>query len=471
MRPRQRMSRSAKVRTPGSILVEGQGDTYGWLSDGIGHSISQNLTIGSLTGIDTTPSEISNYNWWVNGDRDQMGSGFRLGGPHGYFAPPYPGSHSGWWNTPAAWQGAGLLPAITRCTEVITNPILRTTWINTGSDGRTKPLPLWMQDPMLFGGAPGEITSLSPMGRRLTSFQFWDSVITHALWFGCGAFVYREGYEGRPIPGSFMIVNPYMFATDDDGHIVIDPEGERPLRTDFDGRFSMGGNTWRFLCLRGMAPNDGDVPEGVLTRHFDLLRVGAEINGYISSTFRDGVPAGFLKVSTPNMTEEHAATLKKKWMANHGGKRSIAVLNATTDFTPISIKPVDSEIADIKRINLMDVAHAFGLSSAWLDTGDASLTYANLSDRRRDLVDHTLTAWGDRFMEVMSAMMPFGSYCRINWSSYTSPNVETMVQPLVMAVQAGIMSVDEARKYLQLEDRDAPADTTLREEPRDEQPE
>jgi hypothetical protein len=428
----------------------------------VGSSLSQNLTFGSLSDLDTTPSQIA----WVNGDRDQHGDGFRFGGPHGFSAPSYP-PHSGWWNRPLE-TASGLLAAVTRATEVITNPILRTTWINMGPNG-AKPLPLWMQDPMLFGSSPGDIVSLSPVGRRLSSFQFWDTIITHALWFGCGSFIFQENYDGRPIPGTFMILNPYLVDHHTpDGHIVIDPGGENPIRADFDGRFRLGGEVWRYSCLRGMAPNDGVTPEGVFERHFDVFRIGVEVQGYVSGTFRTGIPAGFLKVSTPNAPQAVIDGLKKKWMDAHGGKRGIAVLNATTDFTPVSIKPVDSEISTVKKINLMDVAHAFGLSASWLDTGDGSLTYANLSDRRRDLVDHTLTAWGDRFMEVLSSLMPYGSYCRINWSSYTSPNVETMMQPLVMAVQSGIMTIDEARKYLQLEDRDAPS--TAKEEAQDRDP-
>ena len=74
--------------------------------------------------------------------------------------------------------------------------------------------------------------------------------------------------------------------------------------------------------------------------HPDVFRLSRKLARYTEGTFNSGVPAGYLKVTTPGLTQPQADELKAGWMAAHGGdRRSIAVLNATTDFHPISISP------------------------------------------------------------------------------------------------------------------------------------
>ena len=76
------------------------------------------------------------------------------------------------------------------------------------------------------------------------------------------------------------------------------------------------------------------------------IGLAATIRSYAASVFTSGVPAGYLKSSQPSMTPDQAISLKASWMKAHGNaRRSIAVLNATTEFHPISLNPVDAGLA------------------------------------------------------------------------------------------------------------------------------
>ena len=55
--------------------------------------------------------------------------------------------------------------------------------------------------------------------------------------------------------------------------------------------------------------------------------------------------------------------LKSSWMAAHGSTRSIAVLNATTEFHPISWSLNDLAAVEMGAFTDKDVAHAFGMSA------------------------------------------------------------------------------------------------------------
>lgn len=419
-------ARQRYVRAGGfDLLREGSQaeGTYGWVTDVGGRG---GVTWGDWPG-DGKPA-------WYLGEDDygRVVDGFPIG-PNG---PWRDSRHS-------------ILSAVTRCTEVIVGAIVGTPWRYETRQGVTEDRPLWIADPMLLGSVPGPIGSASPAGVRLDAHSFWSTWVTHALWWGLGAFVCVEGSDGQPVAGTLRLLNPYMLGVDASGHYVLDPHGDTPVRTNYDGRFIVGGKVWRLVVLRGMAPNDHRTPEGVLPRHYGTLRLAASVSEYVAGTFSSGVPAGFLKVSAPNFEQDEANALRDKWMEAHGGsRRSIAVLSSTVDFQPISIKPVDAAMADVRGQALGDIAHAFNLSAVWLDQGASGLTYTNPTERRRDLVDISLAGWSSRLEWTLSAVLPYGHSLRVDWASFHRPSLEVIMPAVVAAVQAGIITGQEARQYL-----------------------
>ena len=95
--------------------------------------------------------------------------------------------------------------------------------------------------------------------------------------------------------------------------------------------------------------------------------------------YAPGCPPAYLKSSQPHLEETEARDLKEKWMEQHGGsRRSIAVLNATTDFNPIQISPIDSALDTARQWSLRDTALAFGVPAYMLGVPGDSSTYANV---------------------------------------------------------------------------------------------
>lgn len=358
---------------------------------------------------------------------------------------------------------ASVLPAITRCSSIIVESVVRTRWLYT-RDGRTVQEPLWVSDPMLLGRAPGPIFPLLPAGRRLDGHSFWASILSDALLWGRGAFTFIESADGSPTPGSLIPLNPFMIDIRPDGAVVLDRWGDNPVVTDFDGRFDVGGETWRVAVLHGMYPNHGSWPQGVLLRHFQTFRVGAQIATYLGDLFTTGVPSGYLSVSTPNFGSmmvpdpddptgscliREQDLLKREWMRAHGrGRRSVAVLNSMVAYTPIALNPVDSEAVKLSSASRTDVAHAFGMSSAWLDEGMNGLAYSNPSERRADLVNLTSAGWGDKLTRLIGSLMPYGTDCSVNWITFVTPSAETLMPSIVQATNSGLITAREGRQFL-----------------------
>ena len=192
------------MRTDGSnMLVEGYGDDYGWMSN-------YAMFGGTLGDYDPGGGRPS---WWVG--RDEFDG--RPVGPHG---PWGPGAgygfgygwdpraripHGGWWNNEQT--GLGILPAVTRCTGVVTNPVLGSDWVLDTPSGPRRP-PLWVRDPMLAATVPGDVAPVFPAGARLARNDFWATVLTHALWWGKGVFAFMEAADGQPLAGTSAHFEP-----------------------------------------------------------------------------------------------------------------------------------------------------------------------------------------------------------------------------------------------------------------------
>jgi HK97 family phage portal protein len=404
--------------------------------------------------------------WWLSPDQPTVPDWRSYGWP--YNGGPI-GRRNEWGGSavdPRYLQGRGILPSITRATNIIVGPTIRTTWrymkgtntdisdLRQGTDMISRPL--WIADPQLLGTIPGGdgARPTLPFPKRMGAHTFWRTALTHALWWGTGAIIYTEDAFGQPLAGTLRIVNPCMWGYTDDGRFILDSDGEDPIESDHDGYFDVGVFRWRMVTLRGYPPNDGSTAEGALTRSGLVTLAGERMNSYLASILNTGVPAGVLKVGVPNYDETDATALKKSWMDAHGGtEKSVAVLNAGVDFTPLQLNVVDSDVVAAKGDWRVDMAHAFNLSAAWLDastSGSGSITYANISDRRRDLLDHTLADWGRGLEDLITALLPYGVKMRIDWSGYLNTDPAQDMAFVKQGLDLGYLTKEEARDRLGL---------------------
>src|SRR4029077_17065866 len=108
-----------------------------------------------------------------------------------------------------------------------------------------------------------------------------------------------------------------------------------------------------------MGPVVGGHGMGVFERFAQTFGYTMAIRDYAAGVFYSGVPAGYLKVTKDGLTQANADNLKERWMTAHGNSsKSIAVLNATTEFHPLSFTPVDASLIDAMSANLGDIANA-----------------------------------------------------------------------------------------------------------------
>jgi phage portal protein BeeE len=350
------------------------------------------------------------------------------------------GADNGYGNPPPDARGLGLsgasaIPALMRCTSLIADTIAGLPWrVYRGYD--QLPVPRWITDPQLsrpdgrVGGAAPRLPSAK------TAVDLRADWITSALWFGDG-FLWSprgRGSDGQLQPPLFTL-NPTDVEYREHRYWV----GESPLDMD------------EVLHLRGEPPYGEGKGEGVITRYGTDLGLAAAMRAYAAGVFNTGIPAGYLKVSAPNLTQVAADDLKAKWLAQHGAPRkSIAVLNATTEFHPLSISPIDAQLGEAKEWSMRDIALMCGVPAYMLGVPGDTATYANVESRMTEFRTFTLLPWIRRIESVMDAEFPAGVETKIITDAALRADTSTRYDAYKVAADTGWLTVDEIRA---MEDR------------------
>ena len=373
-----------------------------------------------------------------------------------------------WWQGPAGGDGTGgplgnpppgagapwrLPAAVTRCTNLICDTIAGLPWQVRRNLERLD-TPAWIDDPQLLRSDARIDGGPVPATRR-SYVEFRSYLVKSVLWRGEGMiYVPTRNEDGSPSPPLYQL-NPDLIGEENGRYFV---KGDNPV-SPYLGDYAPGDVAPEYefgprelIVVRGML-DDGPRGLGVMGAHFWELALSGLIPEFAFNMLRRGVPNGYLKVTSPNLTEPKARDLQKNWMRAHGslGKK-IAVLNATTDFHALAMDANALQLAAMRDYATMDVAMVFGVPPYYLGLSGAGTrdTYANVESRNIELAEFTLLPWARRVEATYSAELPRGTDMKINMDGLRRADTKTRYEAHKIALDAKFLTVDEVRA---LEDR------------------
>jgi len=194
--------------------------------------------------------------------------------------------------------------------------------------------------------------------------------------------------------------------------------------------------------LRGM---------GVLENHFATLDRSRKLDRQASDVDANAVPTGLLKSLNPDLTQAEATALKDAWRTAQA-TRTVAVLNPSTEFEPISWSPTDAQLLEARQYTLTEWANIFGIDSSFLGGDSPKGTYANLEEKGLDLLRYGRP--GEmvvEFEQTLTMQLPRGQYVKANMDFTLRPSTQTRYETHAIGIAGGFLTPDEARE---LEDRD-----------------
>lgn len=370
--------------------------------------------------------------WW-----DGPAGGDGTGGPMGN---PPPGADLG--PSMAGWT----LPAVSRCLQLTADKIASMPWkVYRGRERLDAPS--WLLDPQALA-RDGRRPFVGDLGVRFSGRDFWAQHLRSMILLGEGITytprVRDENDEPTgPIVAPLYNLNPRHMELSDDGRwYVRDPENmvsEYPGYTEVDSR--------ELLITRYIVRPGHRRGLGVLKAHAADLAFSVHARGWADNLLQRGVPNGYLKSTKPDLDQTMADNLRAGWMRNHGGvRKSIAVLNATTEFHPISLDPQSMEFAEMQRMSAWQIALMFGVPPGKLGVNvGGSLQYQTVEMANTEYVQDTLMDLAARLEDAVDATLPVGQTMKVEFGQLLRGDTTARYNAYAVGLAAGFLTVDEVR--------------------------
>jgi len=185
----------------------------------------------------------------------------------------------------------------------------------------------------------------------------------------------------------------------------------------------------------------------VIERHAMQIGTSLAAAQFGAQWFADGAHPSGLLVNANDINQEQATAVKNRWMSLFQGTREPAVLGKGWDWKPIQINPAESQFLETQRFTEAQCARMFGPAVAetlGYETG-GSMTYANVVDRRSDLLTFTLNKWLTRTERLLSALLPSDEYVRFNRDALLQSTTLARYEAHTMALTSGWRTINEIR--------------------------
>lgn len=132
--------------------------------------------------------------------------------------------------------------------------------------------------------------------------------------------------------------------------------------------------------------------------------------------FADGLhPGGLLSNELADLDDDQVAVTKARVLANRGSQEPL-VLGRGWKWTDVQVTPEESQFLETQGFTEAQCARIFGPGFAEIlgyESGK-SMTYANVVDRRQDLLVLSINRWLRRYERILSLFVPKGQWVEVN---------------------------------------------------------
>lgn len=178
------------------------------------------------------------------------------------------------------------------------------------------------------------------------------------------------------------------------------------------------------------------------------LGVALATQKFAAQWFGQGAHPSALLTTEMKVTPDQADLMKKRWVAAIGGRREPAVMGLGIKYTPVQVKPNESQFLETQAASVADIARIFRIPVELIGgaaTGTGSLTYTNREERGLDLLTFAVQPLLTQIEDAIDAMLPPGMQARFNVDSMLRSDLMTRFQAHAIALQNHFETLDEVR--------------------------
>lgn len=328
------------------------------------------------------------------------------------------------------------ISSVWRATQLISGTIasLPLKTFRDAPSGQRERVPSFLDNPSGPGG--------------MTPFEWKQTIILHLLLHGRAVLAFLRNQGGvviglQPIHPSAVPADPPKFNADGmplpkTYRVSLDNGGTRTLTEGVDATEILGMSLdgWHGLSVISVARNS-------LGTHIAGDRAAARM-------FGNGMLISGLVTPEEDVTEEEARAIKQGldnkmsgW--EHAGE--LAFVNRKLKFSPWTMSAQDAQFLGSRQFQIEEIARWFGIPPFELMQTEKQTSWGTgIEAQQRGLARGNLLGWTMRLEQRLSRLLSQSRFAEFDFSALERPTPEQEIRLLIEQVNAGLLTVNEARK-------------------------
>lgn len=168
-----------------------------------------------------------------------------------------------------------------------------------------------------------------------------------------------------------------------------------------------------------------------------------------SRMFSSGALFSGLVSAEEDIDEAEVKAIKESLDAKTAGWEnagSVAVVNRRLKFQPWTMSQADAQFLESRQFEVQEIARWFGVpANLLMDPGAVSTWGTGVEIQNRGLARYTLAPWTGRIEQALSRLLPMPRFVEFDYAGLERPTPEQEIDLLIKQVQAGLLTVNEAR--------------------------
>ena len=324
------------------------------------------------------------------------------------------------------------IPALYRCTNLISDSIGALPLASYRNGDRVKPQPAILEQP----------------DRTMTRMDMIASTVMSLVIDGNAYWLLGDRDElGYPRQAVLLAPDAAYIETAQNGATIA---------------YRVAGQTYQpedILHIRGLTFPGSVKGMSIIEHHRRTLGISIAGEDCASELYNaGGLPVGVLEVDA-DITREEADALKAGWIANNGGRnRTPAVLANGIAYKPLSFSAHDLELIDARRYSAQQVCTLLGVPPHMVGVAmdGTSMTYSNVTQDSIQFVRFTLRPWLSRIEQALSTLLPRGQTARFILDDLLRADTASRYAAYEVGLRAGFLTVEEVRMFEDLTDATTP---------------
>lgn len=219
-------------------------------------------------------------------------------------------------------------------------------------------------------------------------------------------------------------------------------------------------NSDEVLHFKTWYSTDGITGEPVRQILADTISGGNESQKYMNNLYKHGLTASMVMQYSSDLDEDRVKKLQRKFADKLTGPQAagkVIPIPAGLQLQPLSTKLTDAQFFELKKYTALQIAAAFGVKPNQINDYDKA-SYSNSETQQLaflvDTISYRLKMYEEEINEkcLTPEEQRNGFYYKFNEKAILRTDTKTQMDTITEAVQNGVYTPNEARKYLDLPD-------------------